>query len=155
MDAILNGPGFLGMTAPFGSDATLILMLVCAVIFTIGWRLAVRGRYEAHRWVQTSAVILSTFGILVMMVRSYITYILPGIPSKLGEGSYALTTLHALIGLIAMGLGIYLVLEGNNLLPKRLRLKEYRRPMRLAYILYMLSTLGGVILYVVVFVFNI
>jgi len=98
MGTFLNGPGFLGTTATFRSDATLVLMLLTAALFTVGWWLAVRQRYEAHRWVQTSAVLLNTLVVLATMVSSFVTYILPGIPSKLGEGSYGITTIHALAG---------------------------------------------------------
>jgi uncharacterized membrane protein YozB (DUF420 family) len=151
----LNGPGFLGMDAPFLSDLSLILMLLTAILFTIGWQLARRGRYEAHRWVQTTAVAINTIVVLGVMIRSYVTYILPGIPGKLLEGDYAFTTVHALVGLAAMMLGIFVVLRGNNLVPGALRFKNYKPFMRTAYILYMLATLLGVMVYILVFVFNI
>jgi hypothetical protein len=51
MNNFLNGPGFLGTNANFRSDASLILILITAVLFTIGWRLAIQKRYETHRWV--------------------------------------------------------------------------------------------------------
>jgi hypothetical protein len=54
MNGLLNGTGFLGTQATFRSDITLILILISAVLFTIGWQLAIRKRYEAHHWGQTS-----------------------------------------------------------------------------------------------------
>ena len=42
MNAFLDGSGFLTSKAPLGSDISLIVMLVAAALFTIGWRLAVR-----------------------------------------------------------------------------------------------------------------
>jgi uncharacterized membrane protein YozB (DUF420 family) len=44
----------LGTNAPLISDITLILMLLTALLFTLGWRLAVRRRYKAHRRVETT-----------------------------------------------------------------------------------------------------
>lgn len=155
MTALLNGPGFLGTTANFRSDATLVLILITAVLFTIGWQLAVRKRYEAHRWVQTSAVILNTMAILFTMISSFLIHILPGIPAKLNQGDYAVTTVHALVGLVGMVLGVFIVLRGNKLVPKALRFKNYKLFMRTSYALYMLATLLGVIVYITVYVYGI
>jgi uncharacterized membrane protein YozB (DUF420 family) len=155
MNGLLNGPGFLGTNAPFRVDVTLILILVSAVLFTIGWRLAVRKRYEAHRWVQTSAVILNTIVILFTMISSFLIHILPGIPGKLNEGDYALTTVHALVGTVGMLLGVFIVLRGNKLVPKALRFRNYKLFMRTSYALYMLATFLGVIVYITVYVYGI
>jgi len=155
MNALLNGPGFLGTNANFRSDATLVLILVTEVLFTIGWRLAIRKRYEAHRWVQTSAVILNTLVVLITMISSFVTYILPGIPGKLYEGSYGVTTVHALVGMVGLVLGVFIVLRGNNLVPKALRFSNYKLFMRTSYVLYTVATLLGVVVYIVVYVYGI
>lgn len=155
MNNLFKGSGFLGTNAPLISDVSLILILVTAGLFTIGWRLAVRKRHESHRWVQTSAVILNTTVVLITMISSFVIFILPGIPEKLGEGSYGITTIHALVGLVSMLLGVYLVLGGNGLLPKRLRYTNYKLWMRTSYVLYMLATLMGVVIYIVVFVYGV
>ena len=155
MNRLLNGHGFLGTNAPFHADVALILILASAVLFTIGWRLAVRKRFEAHRWVQTSAVILSSIVVLFMMINSFLIHILPGIPRKLGQGDYALTTLHALVGSVAMLLGIFIVLRANKLVPKALRFRNYKVFMRTSYALYMSATVLGVIVYITVYILGI
>ena len=155
MSNLFKGSGFLGTNAPFISDVTLILMLITAVLFTLGWQLAIRRRYAAHRWVQTWAVSLNTVVVLIVMISSFVIFILPGIPAKLGEGSYGITTVHALIGLVSLLLGVYVTLVGNNLLPKSLRFTNYKLFMRTSYALYMLATLLGVVVYIVVFVYGI
>jgi uncharacterized membrane protein YozB (DUF420 family) len=124
-------------------------------MFNIGFILARRKHYTAHRWVQTSAVTLNTLVVLISMVTSYIIHILPGIPAKLGQGDYAVTTLHGLIGAIALVYGVFVALRGNNLVPKKLRFNNYKLFMRWAYGLYMLATLGGVLLYIYVFILGI
>jgi len=152
---LLRSPGFLGTKANFRSDATLVLILVTAVLFTIGWQLAIRKRYKAHRWVQTVAATLNTIAVLGTMISSFLVHILPGIPGKLNEGSYGITTVHALVGMVAMLLGVFVVLRGNNLVPKGLRFKNYKPFMRASYALYMLATLIGIVVYVIVFVYGI
>ena len=152
---LLRSPGFLGTKANLRSDATLVLILVTAVLFTIGWQLAIRKRYEAHRWVQTLAASLNTIAVLGTMISSFLVHILPGIPGKLNEGSYGITTVHALVGMVAMLLGVFVVLRGNNLVPKGLRFKNYKLFMRASFALYMLATLIGIVVYVIVFVYGI
>jgi uncharacterized membrane protein YozB (DUF420 family) len=152
MGNFLDQLGFLGTKAPVRSDITLILILVSAVLFTIGWQLALRKRYEAHRWVQTSAAILNTIVVLLAMVNVFIAYILPGIPAKLLQGSYGVTTLHGLVGAIGLILGIFVVLRANKLVPKSLRFKNYKLFMRISYGIYMCATLLGVVVYVMAYI---
>jgi uncharacterized membrane protein YozB (DUF420 family) len=155
MSDFLTSPGFLGTKATLRSDLTLVLILVSAILFNIGFVLARRKQFEAHRWVQTSSAILNATVVLISMVTSYIIHILPGIPAKLAQGDYAVTTLHAITGAIGLLFGMFVVLQGNNLVPRNLRIKQYKPYMRWAYGLYMFSTLGGIILYIIVFVLGI
>jgi len=152
MGSFLDQLGFLGTKAPMRSDITLVLILITATLFTIGWRLAVNKKYEVHRWVQTSAVILNAIVVLVAMVNVFIVYIIPGIPGKLFQGSYGATTLHGLVGAIGLVLGVFIVLRANNLVPQSLRFKNYKLFMRTSYIIYMLATLLGVVVYVMAYI---
>ena len=155
MKSIFSRPGFLGTHAPFISDLTLILIVLTAVLFTIGRQLARHKRFEAHRWVQTSSATLNALVVLSVMVNSFLLHILPGIPGKLLIGDYAVATIHALIGMSGLLLGIFVVLRANKLVPKRLRFKNYKRFMRTSYWLYMVATLLGLIVYVEVYILGI
>jgi uncharacterized membrane protein YozB (DUF420 family) len=155
MSDFLTTPGFLGTTATLRSDLTLVLILITAVLFNVGFILARRKQFEVHRWVQTALVTLNTLVVLISMVTSYIIHILPGIPAKLNQGDYAVTTMHGVVGAIALLWGLFIMLRGNKLVPKSLRFKNYKLFMRWAYALYMLATLGGVSVYIIVFVFGI
>jgi uncharacterized membrane protein YozB (DUF420 family) len=155
MLGLLNGPGFLGTNAPFISDLSLVLIAVSAALFTFGRHTARNGRYEIHRWVQTAGVALSTLVALGFMLRSFTTHILPGIPPKLLTGDYAVSTLHALVGAAALLLGVFVVLRGHNLVPHPLRFNNYKPVMRLTYRLYMLASLLGLLVYILVFVLGI
>src|SRR3990172_8574114 len=121
MAGLLDGPGFLGTTAPFRSDVALILTLLSALLFTLGWRLALRKRFIAHGRVQTASVVLNAIVVLATMIGSFVIYILPGIPGKLAEGSYGITTVHALTGTAGLLMGVFVTLRGNGLVPKPLR----------------------------------
>ena len=151
----LDQPGFLGTHAPFISDLTLILILLTAILFTIGWQLARHKHFEAHRWVQTTTACLNAVVVLVVMIRSFVVHILPGIPGKLLQGDYAVTTVHALVGATGLLLGIFVVLRANGVVPKSLRFKKYKPFMRTAYALYMTATLLGVLVYTFTFILGI
>ena len=155
MTDFLTTPGFLGTRATLRSDLTLVLILITAVMFNIGFILARRKQFTAHRWIQTCAVIINSLVVVISMVTSYIIHILPGIPAKLAEGDYAVTSLHAIIGTIGVVFGIFVMLRGNKLVPKSLRFNNYKLFMRWAFALYMLSTLGGMTIYIIVFIFGI
>lgn len=144
----LNHPGFLNTRATFLSDFSLILILLSAILFTIGWQLIRKKHIEAHRWVQTIAAGINAVVVLGVMIYSFIAHILPGLPGKFFEGSYGVSTVHAFIGFIGLVLGVFVVLRGNNLVPKSLRFKNYKWFMRVSYSLYMLATLIGVAVYI-------
>jgi RsiW-degrading membrane proteinase PrsW (M82 family) len=155
MRELLSGPGFLGLDAPFASDLSLLVMLLSAALLTLGRSLARRKRYEAHRWVQTTGVVLTTIVALGFMIGSFVKYILPGVPSKLLVDDYGPSTLHSLIGSAAVLLGAFVVLRANNLVPLALRFRDYKKVMTISYILYMLATVLGVVVYVMVFILKI
>ena len=152
MNNFFSGPGFLGTRAPFYSDLSLILTLITAVLFTAGVQLARRKHYQAHRWIQTTAACLNALVVIVIMIRSFLTYILPGIPGKLLVGTYGITTVHAAFGMLGLLLGLFVVLRANGLVPEGLRFTNYKLFMRISYGLYMLATLIGVIVYITVYV---
>lgn len=154
MTEILQQPGFFGTAANFIADATLVVMLIVALLFTIGAGLAHLHRYTAHRWVQTSAATLNAIMVFWMMVLPFRDFVLPGLPEQAGERFYAVTTLHAVVGAVALPFGLFVVLRGNELVPQRLKFTNYKPFMRTAYVLYILATLLGVWTYFAWFVNN-
>jgi uncharacterized membrane protein YozB (DUF420 family) len=151
----LNHTGFLRTHATNLSDFTLVLTIITAILFTIGWLLVRRKHYEAHRWVQTVAAVINALVVLSVMISSFIIHILPGIPGKLLEGSYGITTVHAFVGTLGLLLGIFVVLRGNGLVPVALRFTNYKLFMRAAYTMYMLATFLGVMVYIEAFIIGI
>jgi uncharacterized membrane protein YozB (DUF420 family) len=154
MVELLHMPGFLGTAANFAADATLVIMLAIALAFSVGFGLARMGKYEAHRWVQTSAAVLSGGLVVWLMILPYRDFILPGVPGRLGEAFYGVTTLHAVVGAVALPFGMFVVLRGNRLVPGFLRFRNYKLFMRTAYVLYMLTIFLGVLVYIFWFVTN-
>jgi uncharacterized membrane protein YozB (DUF420 family) len=130
---------------------SLAVMLVAAVLFTIGWRFARRRRYGQHRWVQTTAAVLNAALVVTWMIRSFVVYVAPEIPARLSQRAYAVDTVHAAVGAAGLVLGVYVVLAASKALPARLRFVRYKPWMRASYTLYMLGTVSGVILFFVAY----
>ena len=154
MGELLHQPGFLGTSANFAADMTLVLMLLILAALSVGVVLARRGDYRTHRVVQTVAVAANAGLVLWMMILPFRDFVAPGLPERLGEWFFGVTTLHAVVGATAMLLGVYVVLSANGLMPKPLRFNNYKPVMRTSYALYVLATLLGILVYLAWFVGN-
>lgn len=148
MVAYLDGSGFLGTNGSVGADVALVVMLVAFAMLTVGVVLARMKRYGAHRWVQTAAVILNAIPVVVWMIRSYWLYVRPGLPGNLSRSIDALTTAHAVAGLIGVVLGLFIVIRANQLTARGDSVGRYKSWMRAAYVVYLLATVLGVWVYV-------
>jgi uncharacterized membrane protein YozB (DUF420 family) len=148
MVAYLNGTGFLGTNGSVGADLSLVVMLVAFVLLTAGVVLARTGRYTAHRWVQTAAVVLNAIPVVAWMIRSYWLYVRPDLPGNLSKSIDALTTVHAVAGLIGVVLGLFIVIRAGQLTARGESVARYKNWMRAAYVVYLLATVLGVWVYV-------
>jgi uncharacterized membrane protein YozB (DUF420 family) len=151
---LFHRPGFFGTSANWAADMTLLLSILVAVMFTIGVAMALRQRYEVHRWLQTAAAVLNIILVLWLMVLPYRDFVAPGIPQQLDKRFYWVTTLHAVVGFFAFTFGNFVVLRGNGLMIQSLKFNNYKPFMRVAYALYMITTLLGILVYFVWFVNN-
>jgi hypothetical protein len=155
MTELLHQPGFLGTSANFAADMTLLLSAIVAVLLTVGAVLAVRGHYEAHRWVQTTAVVINAVLVLWLMVLPFRDFVAaPDNPGGLPLSAIATTRIHAAVGGTALVFGLFVMLRGNGLMIKPLRFNNYKVFMRVAYVLYMTATLIGLFVYITWFVGN-
>jgi uncharacterized membrane protein YozB (DUF420 family) len=154
MNEILHQPGFLGTNANFAADMTLVISLLVAVLFSLGVVLAVKGRYQIHRWIQTTAASLNAILVLWMMILPFRDFIIRDFLGSAPAMFYYVTSLHALIGFFGLTFGLFVVLRANELklIPKALRFNNYKLFMRISYGLYMLATLMGIWVYLTWFV---
>lgn len=116
--------------------------------------MALRRRYEIHRWLQTIGAVLNIILVLWLMILPYRDFVAPGVPGRLEERFYWVTTLHAIVGFFAFTFGNFVVLRGNGLMIGALKFNNYKPFMRVAYLLYMATTLLGVWVYFTWFVNN-
>ena len=155
MTELLHQPGFLGTSANWAADMTLVASAVVVLLLTIGVLLAVRGQYRAHRLFQTSAASLNAILVLWLMVLPFRDFVAPATnPAGLPLSAIATTRIHAAVGTIALVFGLFVTLRANNLMPRFLRFNNYKAYMRVAYLRYMLASLIGLFVYITWFVGN-
>jgi hypothetical protein len=130
MTDLLHSPGFLGTNANFAADLTLLLSLLVMSLFSLGYYLARKGKYDTHKW-----------------VLPYRSFVIRDEGGPRPDLFYQVTMLHAGVGFLAFTLGNFVVLRGHKLVPQFLRFNNYKLFMRTAYGLYLLTTIAGVALY--------
>jgi uncharacterized membrane protein YozB (DUF420 family) len=141
--------GFLGTAAPLTANAVLLLETAMGVGLVFGAWLARTKRFRQHAWCQSAIVLLNLAVIVVAMIPSLRSQVLPRIPAKLGKPYYALATIHAGLGTAAELAALYiLVAAGTRLLPEKLRITRYKGWMRSVLLLWWLVVLLGFATYV-------
>lgn len=151
MFGYLDGAGFITAKSSMGADLSLIISIAAFVMLTVGVVLAKSKRYDAHRWVQTAAVVLNAVPVIFWMIRSFRLFILPDLPGNLSESVNAITTVHAVAGLIGMVIGLFVMIRSNQLTAKGEDLSRYMNLMRVAYVVYLLATALGVWVYIAIY----
>ena len=97
---------------------------------TFGMALARRGRIEAHRFNQTVWVLVNAALVLCIMIPS-LRNAKPRSLADLATLSIGLPLLHAAIGVLTLALGLWLVLQMNDVLPQRWHTARWKTLMRL------------------------
>jgi uncharacterized membrane protein YozB (DUF420 family) len=135
--------------APRSADVALLVEVAMGMALLAGAVLARRGRYRAHAWCQSAVVLLNLVVIGFTMAPSFYIQLAPKIPQSLRKSYYAVAAGHAALGTIAELAGLYVILAaGTNVLPNRLRLRNYRKWMRATLVLWWVVLLLGVAAYV-------
>ncbi len=146
----MDGPGFLGTEASLAADIALVGSIIVALLFTVGAWLALRQRYEAHRWVQTAGAVINALLVLGIMIPALLS-VDPAENVDLPPSAFLYMSGHEVVGAIALLFGLFVVLRGNNLVPERLKFRNYKPYMRWAYGLYIAATLIGIVVYLVLY----
>lgn len=146
----METPGFLGTEASLLADVALVGSIIVAIMFTVGAYLAIRGQYEAHRWVQTTGAIANLALVLGIMIPSLLS-VDPSENVELPAAAFVAMPAHEIFGTVGMLFGLFVVLRGNELVPNRLKFQNYKPFMRAAYALYLIATIVGVAVYVTLY----
>ena len=147
----MSGVGFLsneGLSrdwCPFGADLNLVVQLIMGVALIAGALLARHKRYTAHGICQTTVLLLNLVMIGSVMWPSFQQQVKPALTKVLHKRYYAVATIHAVLGITAELLGLYIVIvAGTNVLPHCLRFKQWRLWMRTELVLWAIVLVSGV-----------
>jgi uncharacterized membrane protein YozB (DUF420 family) len=141
----LFNKGFLGTGATFGADLNLVVQIIMGVALASGAILARQKRYRAHGICQTTVLLLNLLMIGLVMWPSFQQQVKPALSKVLHKWYYKAATIHAVLGITAELLGLYIVLvAGTNILPDWLRFKHWKWWMRTELVLWAMVLLSGV-----------
>ncbi|MEW6208365.1 MAG: DUF420 domain-containing protein [Acidobacteriota bacterium] len=136
--------GFLGTGATFQADLNLVVQIVMGLMLLFGMALARKKNFRAHKYCQSSVMILNLAMIFLIMAPSFHRQVEPNLPAKLADSYYLVATIHAALGTIAELLGLYIVLvAATRLLPQKLRFRRYKPWMRSELALWWIVILFG------------
>ena len=142
--------GCLGTNATFSADFNLVAHIAMGLALLLGMVLARRKRYRAHKYCQSSVLLLNLPLIAFIMFPSFRQQVQPQLPGSLGDSYYAVATLHAVAGTVAQLLGLYILLvAGTKLLPRRLRFRRFKVWMRTELAVWWAVVFLGIGLYYV------
>lgn len=142
--------GFLGTAAPLYVDALLFTEIAMGLMLLFGSWLARTRRFKWHAVCQSAIVLLNAAVIGTMMLPAFSSRVLPKVPARLARLPYLISTIHAALGMVAETAGIYVLLvAGTDLLPIKLRFRNYKLRMRITLLLWWLALLFGVATYAV------
>ena len=137
--------GFLGTGATFRADLNLVVQLAMGLMLFVGMSLARKKNFRAHKYCQSSVMVLNLVMIFLIMAPSFHKQVQPQLPDGLKESYYAVPYVHALLGTIVELLGLYIVLvAAKKLIPKKLRFKRYKPWMRTELALWWVVILIGI-----------
>lgn len=137
--------GFLGTGATFRADFNLVVQVTMGLALLTGMLLARRKKFRAHKYCQSSVMLLNLLMIFLIMAPSFHKQVEPQLPGGLKESYYLVPYVHAVLGTIAEVLGVYIVLvAATKLVPRKLRFKRYKPWMRTELVLWWAVVLIGV-----------
>lgn len=136
--------GFLGTGATFRADLNLVVQVAMGMALLAGMVLARQKRFGAHKYCQSSVMLLNAVMIALIMAPSFSHQVAPQIPGGLKDSYYSVAVIHAGLGTLAELLGLYIVLvAATNLLPAGLRFQNYKPWMRTELTLWWVVVLIG------------
>jgi|SRR5215467_2845995 len=144
------GEGFLGTGAPIAADVNLVVQFVMAVALLAGAGLARRKHYRAHAITQTTVLLLNLVMIATVMWPSTREQVMVAFPDVFGKWYFAAPSIHAVLGIAAELLGIFIALvAGTEFVPEKLRFQNWKRWMRVEIVLWWIVLFSGVATYFV------
>lgn len=141
------GDGFVGLGSRI-ADVNVLLEVLLVLGLTFGMRLARAGNIEAHRRNQTFWVLANAALVATIMAPSLV-HGGSGTLADLRHPFAWITWLHVVLGASTLAVGLWLVLQMNDVLPARLHVARWKTLMCATLAGYWLVALIGIATYLV------
>jgi uncharacterized membrane protein YozB (DUF420 family) len=136
--------GFLGTGSTFSADVNLVVQFMMGAALIVGAVLAKQKRYRAHGICQTTVLLLNLLMIGLVMWPAFHQQVQPSFRRVFHRWYYAAAAIHALLGVTAEVLGLYIVIVASTgTLPEWLRFKNWKLWMRAELTLWSIVVLTG------------
>ena len=109
-----KGPGIIGTRASLLADFNLIAEIVLLLGLTVGYVFALSKHISAHQYNQTTWVFFNIILVLFIMLGSFVTQVVSGIPASLIKLHGIVATVHALLGALAFNSVLIEVLSSTT-----------------------------------------
>ena len=138
--------GILGTRASLLYDINLLLQIATLLLLVLGYKYVKDNKLRRHGLTMAVATILHTSSVLLIMVPSFIAYfgILIGDFRNLGV---IITWIHAVVGILTMMFGIYLVAIWRFQPPARMICARKKWLMRPTLALWAFALILGITFY--------
>ncbi|MCI4351865.1 MAG: hypothetical protein L3K14_00520 [Thermoplasmata archaeon] len=145
--------GLFPSDAPLLADLVALVEIAMAAMLVVGAVLVRLGHVRAHRYLQSSIILVNIPIVLYWMVPAYLQLIVPYLPGELEQPVVLVPTLMLIAGAAAEALGIYIILvAGTTWIPERFRFRRYKLWMRTELALWWGIVLAGLTTYYLFFV---
>jgi putative membrane protein len=141
--------GILGTNATLRSDLTLIFTVIFGIVAAVGAIHGRRRRFSKHCPVMTVGMLLNWIPILIVMIPNWLGVITSGSGGGIGATSLAPIG-HGVLGGVTQVLMTYTVMRMQWF--EDLPPKEPIWLMRITIVLWLLTVLGGIFVYLTLYV---
>lgn len=139
--------GFLGTRAEITADFTLLLQIVILFVLLLGYKLKMDKRFRRHGITMSLGVVLHVISILLVMIPSLISFS-DLLITEISTIPVLVTWIHALIGLLAVIVGLFLIVEWRFRYPPKMTCAKRRPFMKPLFTMWTIASLLGIVVYV-------
>lgn len=143
--------GILGTRASWAADLNLLAQIVLLVVLIVGRVQAKKRQLVAHHTWMTAMVVANAVLIIAVMNPAFFR-LLPSALSDPGSTQTIAIWAHASLGAAAELIGVYAVLSMRMDVPESWRIRNVKWFMRIAFLLWALALVVGIVLYWVQYV---
>jgi len=140
--------GFLGTKAPVQYDVALLLEIVIMIILLLGYKAKRDKKLRLHGLYMSAAVILHTILVVSVMIPSFVIYF-SLLTRDITSPGVIVTWFHAIVGILADILGIYIVAEWRFQPPPQMACTRRKGLMKPLLALWLLALFTGIGFYAI------